>query len=477
MPRMTSLWSRCLGLLWIAGCSESAGHPSHAKVREEVTVSAWPVGEWDVDCASMLPNHTLSSDDDCAALDRMPGGAALADELYRRLMWSMFVELNADSARWRGQDAFIFGGDGPPAASNAECVMPSASELEVFQEPPWQGEDWLDAGLPSAPTAHPPDSPPLWDQRGNPVQFEVAALHQAGFGPSDAGAGLETVQGQLADMCLGDLYVRSTNWGSPPTLHLKLAWRRIHDDQECLDYGFITRSGNACAAGELGLVAMHIAAKTFSQGDFWLWGTFSHVNNVEGVEGDGGQASPPLFRDPSCAADDCPDNTCPRVGGTKRRTQVARVRPIPDVVARTKQDGVRLGRISAEFARYDLLGIQRVLQARDPNAALLPPVPESLANEIIEWDRQDSSCIGCHARARVASVPGADLDAAKDCRRCDAGDGGVGLCFDNEVSSVCRDCRAVERMSRYHWTNDRAYPVADMTWIYDHFWPQTGETP
>jgi hypothetical protein len=258
-------------------------------------------------------------------------------------------------------------------------------------------------------------------------------------------------------------------------VRFKFAWREVVSDAECSDYHFVTRSGRPCAKGEQGLVAAHVVAKTNSQGDYWLWGTFSHARNV-----DGKGAIAPLFRDTTCTS--CQDNVCPEAVRGVRKTQVARLTPIAPEVARTKARGLAGGHIPTRLADYDLIGSQRLPGIASPHDEPLPlPRPGTLSNEIIEWDRQQSSCIGCHSRARVVSAAhvadfckgGAHFDA----QPCKTSAGLPGVC-EGEGQSDCGACRQVQRAARfYDVENARPYPFADMAWTYDSLWKKELQLP
>ena len=80
-----------------------------------------------------------------------------------------------------------------------------------------------------------------------------------------------------------------------------------------------------------------------------------------------------------------------------------------------------LGERDSVLADYELVSVQRVALAHDATPDQHPaPRPERLASEIFEWDRQDSSCVSCHARARNWHF--------EDPRACDAC--GASLSFD-----------------------------------------------
>jgi hypothetical protein len=447
----------------------------------------WSAALEDVDCRVLLADAGISNDNywqACAAVDTDPNTRAQADELFRRLSWNLFVYFMTPPYDWRERTnnykEWLEATDLTTARlvrsrTDQTCAAVDSQALEFFARPHWERE--ADGGARDSPPALIPQ--PLWDQNGHLVEIEAPLLNR----PELHEERLDSVQGQVQDLCGTD--TRSTAWGTlfqssnnqvavpSYALHLKLAWRDITDDAECERYGFVTRSGAACGKGQQGLVAAHIVAKTSSQGDYWLWSTFSHRDNVEARPG-----VTPLFNDPSCS--DCVPNTCPPLRAGLRKTQVERLHPIPDEVAETKRIGLAEHHIPEAFERYDLLGIQR-LPAIVSNDPVLPtPHPSALTNELIEWDRQDSNCISCHSHARVAAVPDQQAFCSRacqgDCRFCLTETQQPGVC--EQAQESCGTCIPVQRASRYFvQPMTTPYPMSDMAWIYDHYWNDTGQKP
>jgi hypothetical protein len=296
-----------------------------------------------------------------------------------------------------------------PVTIAERCVPPEDIEQFSVMDQPVQ-----------AAAPHP--SNPIWDQNGNPVRFDVRVNPNASSHIADKDQwSLTTRIGQVVrSTCKGSssnlawrFHDDSGNSSSGP-VHLKFAWRKIASDAECQQYGFITASGADCGVGEEGLVALHIATKVKSAGDMWLWATFSHENNTLDKAG----APPPLFRDRDCTT--CVDNQCPDCTNGPCRTQIRRMleptRAFPGPLPH-----------ATSFSRYELIGVQRVPNAYGIDGCdLRKPLPEKLSNEILEWDRQDSSCLGCHAHARVnVLAPAGKYDKEKcaslnACRSIDA---------------------------------------------------------
>jgi hypothetical protein len=134
------------------------------------------------------------------------------------------------------------------------------------------------------------------------------------------------------------------------------------------------------------------------------------------------------------------------------------------------------------FERYELLGVQRLPRIATSHT-MTKPSPEVLANEIIEWDRQTMSCIGCHSRARVATFVGMASSRLRDAdlyqeSRCEQICGDESKCnFCQQVGDqVCSEaqcqghCRAVERGIILMGPPVKRYSLASMAWIYDRIW-------
>jgi hypothetical protein len=488
------------------------GQPSTAQSRSQDI--HWPDRVEDVDCSRLLgsdaqgvePRHACADADQKLPMETV-------DELHHRYMWKLFMRLAEEEQLWKdekdrtetdryalipgqlwektGSGVQIIAGLNPQATGGGElhagggqayrviggsnlkanrgdatvfvarpkddCIDPDPKTLAVFRAPSWS------VSLDASSHRSPPLTNPLWDQNGNRVEFEVVLVY------SDPK--VKTAQRQMTDMCTN--LTRLTRWGSlakqgkQGPVHLKLAWRDIVSEEEC-KYGFIIEGGGACTPGAKGLVAIHIVTKLQTQGDFWLWGTFSHVSNVEEQNG-----LPPLFRDPACS--DCEDNKCPKLIDGKRRTQIARIKDIPGEVRATKRAGIDAGEISGVYQNYDLLGVQR-LPGIAKSETIPDPRPATLANEIIEWDRQNSSCIGCHSWARVASfdIKGENFEEQHD-QICDD------MCDGNKCDAcgheqVCRQatcggaCAEVVRRIRFSRSNRKPHLLSDLAWIYDHCW-------
>lgn len=339
-----------------------------------------------------------------------------------------------------------------------ECVDPDESVIAAFMEPAW-----LEAG--DQKDEHPPAMNPIWDQNGNCVKFESylspeALAHIQLFD-------LNTPIGQHANMCRVSA-TRSVRWGTPVdtgAVQIKFAWREIVGG-DCKEHEFIMKEGGPCKVGGLGLVAMHIVSKMDTAGESWVWATFSHVNNVDGDK--------PFFRDPDCK--DCVDNRCPT--GEPRKTQIARIHQIPNEVTATKATGIRLGWIDGVYKQYDLVGVERLQQYYESSPRYPAPSPGVLANEIIEWDRQESSCIGCHSRARIATFDDHEDTCERLCQglKCphfDRRRDGDYVCnaTGNDCARVHRRVRCSTGTSCYGVSSRTQY-LADFSWRYD-FWNST----
>lgn len=393
--------------LALVACAREPIQPQPGPVID-ASASAQPASElpdidvYDIDCTD-LSGRTEPLGERCSR------ASCASDEFkrevtarYERLASDMFNALFAKPYVWQQWESL-------PVPIAERCVPPEDIEqFAIIDEP--------------VHTAAPHPSNPIWDQNGNPVRFDVRINPNASSHIADKDQwSLTTRIGQVVrSSCKGS----SSNlaWrfhddrgnSYPGPVHLKFAWRKIVADAECQQYGFITASGADCGVGEEGLVALHIATKVKSGGDMWLWATFSHENNTLEQAG----APPPLFRDPACTT--CVDNQCPDCTNGPCRTQIRRMleparaltEPLPH---------------AASFSRYELIGVQRIPNAYGiHDCDLAKPLPEKVSNEILEWDRQDSSCLGCHAHARVnVLAPAGKYDKEKcaalnACRSIDA---------------------------------------------------------
>lgn len=185
-------------------------------------------------------------------------------------------------------------------------------------------------------------------------------------------------------------------------IHVKLAYRRLDARDDPSRFVTVEQGG-----ARLGLVAMHVVAKVVGTDDRWVWATFEHADAVGGAD--------PFFdgdRVGSGEASDRASNRCPVGQDADRPTLVARERPLaPEVEALNDDVRARLRALESPMQNYALIGVQWSYPAapKDPSSRRAYRArPENLANAVIEWDRQRTDCMGCHANA-VTYQPSREL--------------------------------------------------------------------
>lgn len=228
---------------------------------------------------------------------------------------------------------------------------------------------------------------PIWDINGNKILFDTR-LNPKSTSHYKAGG-----KNEISSTCARKN--KQMQWGrhlpyAEGPYHFKYAWKKLVADDCMRGRRFILRSGGlGCTADAYGAVAVHVTTKADTANDHWLWGTFSHIDNM-GEDGTG------MFA--PCTPDEC--NVCPTAGDDgKMRTRIDREWKTRDVVhARNRhyRDQLTAHRGLTPLAQYELLDIQHVA-GREPE-----PRQAGLGSEIIEWDRQDFGCIECHVQATVS---------------------------------------------------------------------------
>jgi hypothetical protein len=303
--------------------------------------------------------------------------------------WELFRWMNpADGeAPWQSWAAL-------PIVTKQSCRAPG--DLSAFANPP------TDADCATQP-ARPPDFNPLVDINGNPVELEarVDPLTQERL----AGA-----EDELQAFCAGD--TQSNSWSdalsstTPSPMRIKIAWKQVVAQDCKLGRRFLMKQTMriGCEAGQQGMVAMHIALKTFCGGFAWTWASFSHRDNLA--------SSNPMFE--PCGDDDPWCNRCP--ASPTEPTHLRRLHAIPPRIAALNT----INALRSGPDQYLLLGVQRRFETWAPAPTLARP--DVFASEIIEWDRQNTSCIGCHGKALVLSPPGSDDQATTCCSHLEAKD-------------------------------------------------------
>ncbi|WP_440056929.1 hypothetical protein ACSLBF_18795 (plasmid) [Pseudoalteromonas sp. T1lg65] len=340
----------------------------------------------------------------CSFIDaNYPERQAEVDKLYYSFAWDAFETLLnennfPDNSNWEEQDTYV----------PSSCKNYSTSSFSEFLEPTWHQQADIEANI-KLPKPH----NPLWDQAGNQVVLTayLNSIAASNYTFDDGKNALDSAAQQFELYTKSDrkLYIKNwqTNESNGP-LSIKLAWKKLTSaDNENQYFTWNNPRNNE----KYGLVAFHLAAKLASTNNYWIWTTFSHINNLEGDN--------PSFTNPNCSEEECPINTCPQLKDGKRKTQLARVTPITKPVVEYNQ--VRQGTAAKRKSvsqYYQLVGVQRPVNAfgfaANKTSEIIPfsnkefaqsvaiPSGEILANEIIEWDRQaTSSCMSCHSKAVV----------------------------------------------------------------------------
>ncbi len=468
-----SLSMRCKGVylrgLAIFGVAVLCVFPVHAQQST--------VNDLDVLCA--VPDDVKKPDGydpvkkGCSLRDTLGSEQAREiDQLYWEFVWRQFELLTKNTrmpawSSWRQLDTDVLMG----------CTNPDSRQLQPFMVPVWmQTPDQR----PSASHVQiPQEDNPIWDQNGNKVLYEVrvnsAASNHLKNSQQDL---LGDIGDQVKATCLSKVHNQTWSFytGSKPgPIHLKLAWKRLAGSDKRKRFIIHPENHN------YGLVAVHMTFKLNTTADFWLWTSFSHVDNVDGPA--------PLFNNPKCNEQDCPVNVCPAEVDGVRRTQIKRTKPLSDeLIAFNKKYWNGLGK-SSVLRNYQLLGVQRPFRAYEPqDRGQARPV--IFSSEIIEWDRQETSCIGCHARSVVWSGVSEQVDGAKMCQwltdsQCDyqisaCSQSGSGRCM--KRGAACADDAPVEIPVSRVWRSV-AFPgtsgtITDLLPSGDMFWQymEAGET-
>jgi hypothetical protein len=462
-------------LAWVKGAAVAAVVVSLAAVVLPVTGEALPD-------APIPLTPTIPADVNPQIRGRLlaEGDLVLAHRLFERQQWAAFVALNWPvDGTGRPQPAIgdpgapqwstwtevyqIFKPDGaePDAWGAASRSLPLADRvqrpvLEGGSETPTPPVDSGNArilhGLSSVQRLSVADevdqafSFAVFDQNGNPAHYEMLVNEVEYRFIVDNGL---YHAGGLAE------YVRRNGKLTFPAgrfeanrigaIELKLAWRIL--DPAVDDFTrYLTQAayipaatpagGFAWTPVTVGLVGFHIAQKTETSPQ-WIWSTFEHVDNVavdrlQPVKTADGRSLRlrPSFNDPDCEW--CPVNVGAPVGADgKRRTQVARLTPIPrETQALNKRMQASLAEAGSVLQFYEMVGTQWPTDPAAPpeSGAAFPgavanmaggkPMPVYLANAVMETfsqvgnapaDQQqratstrgtlvfgNGSCMGCH---------------------------------------------------------------------------------
>jgi len=245
-----------------------------------------------------------------------------------------------------------------------------------------------------------PEDQILWDQSGDPVFYEVV-LNRTVF-DFTVQNGLYTRDGQITYYKrMGDViahggffkYGSCTTQSALGAVSLKLAWKVLRASDDPTRYvtmrAWVPSADNSTwTPVQVGLVGMHIAHKTLSSNQRWLWSTFEQVDNVRVDDADvleyakAGKRLVPSFTDLTCVT--CPVNVPPEPVDGGRRTQVHRTVAIPDSLEKLNDDIQQILRRSAPrspLRYYELIGVQFTTDSNEDPAPATEGLPESITNK------------------------------------------------------------------------------------------------
>jgi hypothetical protein len=328
------------------------------------------------------------------------------DELYLKFAWSVFTALNHPANASNGALAWTqwyqpaqSEGGGEYGSDREEHVLPTKEQLAEFEQPTWKP----DAPVPSA-VLPPPDNPPYYKRDGSwksvRIESMVSPAYQSKF--------YDRMRAEVKDSGRSrkipiEAWAKRFEQLGPITL--KAAWAEFSTNDPRKE-DFICRATAVTGPVEC-LLAMHVTLKTFHSENYWTWATFEHhdlqeldlrgcAEGICSVEHQSPESLPKLTREPNDYTD--------------AGAYDASVRAFNSAY----QADLRLHAKLRRLANYDLIGVQRpVGQTPDTNAKALgtdgddddqSPVavgvwPPYLSNLVLEWDRQKSSCAGCHSHA------------------------------------------------------------------------------
>lgn len=411
-------------ILAAIGCRQSISPPGKPPDTALHAPADPPKVPFDVDCTKG-GEHWHDYQRNCSQWDREKKGDEV-DNAYGEFAWDLFRWLNPDNDQVRWKDW-----SSRKVISRAGCEP--ERNLAQFITPPVSADC-------SKPESAVPSSNPLWDIHGNLVEIEARVdprTKRQYCGGKNAFAAVAEQEEKA--YCSG---IKGNTWSSftggelePGLIHIKIAWKTLVDEDCELGRRFILKGTMqfGCQAGQAGMVAMHVAIKGLSGGHNWTWATFSHRDNLAPEH--------PMFAPCKVGELDC--NVCSAAG---KATRISQVTPIPkwiDTLNKAHDARYPL------YKDYRLLGIQRQVNAWPEEGHRGAITPEVLANEIIEWDRQQTNCIGCHSKATVQSPAGPDK-AAWSCCVDGKGDG----------------CKGSARFVRCALES----PPGDPIFIADYFW-------
>lgn len=364
----------------------------------------------DIDCSVGLAEDTFTSTFNitnqikCIALQQQKGKDNITGK-YANLVWqiveqSLLPKVSSKAALEQAISA--------PVSLNEQCITYPPDSFDVYNKPVW----YKNASQLTV-TQYPN---PVWDQNGNPVRFENYLLD--GKLPETA---FTSAPGQILQFLSifdpGVPFISGLDAGkwnfmeneSPVLMRVQFAWKQLTENDNQTD--FIVNPLNQSE----GLAAFHLTVRPQTSGQYWLWATFSQIDNLQGDS--------PNFFNKHCT--DCPVNTCPEKSPDgKYRTQIRRENPIStQIQAINLQKSTQFSKsnLTKVLSKYELVGVQWPAKTVEHNPACgtdgseecisdyatankyngIPPVLNEapMTNALMEWDRQSANCMACHSRA------------------------------------------------------------------------------
>lgn len=253
---------------------------------------------------------------------------------------------------------------------------------------------------------------PIWDQHGNEVRYEIRMGRQeVEYIVQNE---LYNIDGQVKFSKAGNkVNFPSGDVTKEGSIELKLAWKilvkDVDDPNRYLSKpAYVYENDGSFHLAQVGLIGMHIAAKTVSSPQ-WMWATFEQVDNLETnpLEKVNGKPLQPSFYDPSSLS---PVNLIPDTTAKVIKNQIQRVLPIPGATAALNKQVRALLKTHKSFLQYyQLIGTQwptrpSAAPYSDTSVYKLPdavvnkaggyPTPTYLTNMIMETYFQGATTSG-----------------------------------------------------------------------------------
>jgi hypothetical protein len=397
-------------------CSEPVDPNGLFAVPNPAVARAWTVPPCDVRCDNPQQRCGIC----VPRSDTAEAEYARIDDQYRAFAWASFIAFlhperptkrpaqHGEVSAWRRwpQDQ----NERPDLEIDPvvppSCGQPSAAQLDRLRTPSWVSPPDLGASIDIPPheplvssvIAESPERPTIdYDVLFNDVAIEFLA-------------GLSTPTDQTRHLLAG---APRPAWGHftpdypsasrrPPTA-VKLVYARLPAaERQACEVGpcrFVLDPENPA----FGLVAMHLTANLNSASGLWVWATFEHVDALAEFFGEDPQR-------PGHA------NECAAPGG---HTRIERGPSNEAALAASQPLNEKFQTMLATMAglealaNYQLIGVQHPQESCDEGcdndrcrgSSALTIRPALLSSAVLEWDRQESSCVGCHSYATIWAPP------------------------------------------------------------------------